>query len=235
MSRLMKNNDYLCLMNSKQYDEIRQLITDDILEYAFPGFLEASCDRLSNVVFCEDYADFLEEAVQMNDELDPSTLEIIKALDRIKEQYHVTDGDLERILGYTLKLSHLRITHSGKIFLDDYDGIEVRMDSLCKAVYFLFLSHPEGIDYKSLPDYRDELGAFYYRYSGKDRSEDTEKSLDMLCNTIESNSINEKASRIKKAFVNVVEDRIAKNYYITGKAGELKRIELEGSLIDWER
>lgn len=222
-------------MNSKQYDEIRQLITDDILEYAFPGLLEVTCDRQNTFVFCEEVAEFFDEVAQMNDELDPSTLEIINALDRIKEQYHVTDGDLERILGYAIKLSRLRITHSGKIFLDDYDGVEVRMDSLCKAVYFLFLSHPEGIDYKSLPDYRDELGAFYYRYSGKDRSEDTEKSLDMLCNTIESNSINEKVSRIKKAFVNVVEDRIAKNYYITGKAGELKRIELEGSLIDWDR
>ena len=231
----MKNNDYLCLMDSKQYDEIRQLISDEILEYAFPGLLEVTCDRQNTFVFCEEYTELFEEVAQMNEDLDPSTLEIIKALNRIKEQYHITDSDLERIMGYTLKLSRLHITHSGKIFLDDYNGVEVKMDSLCKAVYFLFLSHPEGIDYKSLTDYRDELGAFYYRYSGKDRSEDTERSLDMLCNTIESNSINEKVSRIKKAFVNVVEDRIAKNYYITGKSGELKRIELGGSLIDWER
>lgn len=222
-------------MDSKQYDEIRQLITDEILEYAFPGLLEVTYDRLNAAVFCEENIELLEEVAQMNDELDPVTLEIIKDLDRIKEQYHVTDSDLERIMGYTLKLSRLYITHSGKIYLDDYGGVEVKMDSLCRAVYFLFLSHPEGIDYKSLSDYRDELGAFYYRYSGKDRSEDTERSLDMLCNTIESNSINEKVSRIKKAFINVVADRIAKNYYITGKAGELKRIELDGALIDWER
>ena len=223
-------------MDKKIYDEIRALITDEIAAYAFPGLFETLCENCQTLIFNEESTDspdesFLEE-VEMT--LDPVTLEIIEKLDEIKRKYNVTDADLERIMGYSVKLSRLVIAHSGKMYLDDYGGVEVKMDSLCRAVYFLFLSHPEGIDYKSLPDYRDELGAFYYRYSGKERDENSERSLDMLCNSIESNSIHEKVSRIKRAFENVIEKRIAVHYCIVGKAGEPKSILLDRSLVQWD-
>lgn len=232
----MKNNYYFRDMERPLCDEIRALLSEDILEYAFPGWEGHSICFFADSVesICEDFAEILSMEDAIIDEIDPRTREIIEALDAIKSKYGLSSEDLDRILNYSVKLSRLHITHSGKILLEDYNGVEVRMDSLCKAVYFLFLKHPEGIDFKSLCDYREELGALYYTFSGKDCSETAERSLDMLCNSTESNSINEKVSRIKRAFENVIEKRIAANYCITGRAGEPKTIPFDRSLVEWD-
>jgi hypothetical protein len=46
-----------------------------------------------------------------------------------------------------------------------------------------------------------------------------------------SNSINEKCSRIKEAFVSKIDESIARNYYITGSKSEPKSITLDRSLV----
>ena len=50
------------------------------------------------------------------------------------------------------QLSRLVITKDHRILLPDYNDIEVKMEPLVKAVYFLFLNHPEGIVVKELTD-----------------------------------------------------------------------------------
>ena len=59
-----------------------------------------------------------------------------------------------------VRISRLTITKDGTMMLSDY-GKEVKMEPLVKAVYLLFLKHPEGIAFKSLPDYRKELTNIY--------------------------------------------------------------------------
>jgi len=49
-----------------------------------------------------------------------------------------------------------------------------------------------------------------------------------------SNSINEKCSRIKEAFVSKVDNRIAMPYYINGNRHEPKKIILDRSLVIFE-
>ncbi|MBR1934069.1 MAG: hypothetical protein IJ841_10345 [Prevotella sp.] len=55
------------------------------------------------------------------------------------------------------QLSRLVITKDHRIVLPDYNDIEVKMEPLVKAVYLLFLKHSEGILFKELTDYREEL------------------------------------------------------------------------------
>ena len=45
------------------------------------------------------------------------------------------------------------------------------------------------------------------------------------------NSVNVSCSRIKTAFASKFQDRLASQYYITGRAGEPKRITLDHSLV----
>ena len=52
-------------------------------------------------------------------------------------------------------LSRLLVTKDYRLFFGD-DKLEVKMRPICKAVYLLFLRHPEGIRFKELPDYREE-------------------------------------------------------------------------------
>ena len=110
------------------------------------------------------------------------------------------------------------------------------MTPLHKTLYLLFLKHPEGIILKHLPDYRDELRQLYKNIMGKHILLPRHiKSIDNLTNSSLNNSINEKCSRIREAFVRKFDDRLASNYYITGKRGELKGVKLSPDLIVWEQ
>ena len=167
-------------------------------------------------------------------EVDPKTKAIIDEIEALKVKYGITIEELEAVLSYNVKLSHLRITHHKAIILDDFDRQEVKMDTLTKAVFLLFLKHPEGIRYKDLCDHRRELESIYMSISGRSNLESMRKSISDLTDSVTSNSINEKVSKAKKAFRDVVDERIAKFYYIDGKQGAAKSIALDRSLVIWE-
>ncbi len=69
--------------------------------------------------------------------------------------------------------------------------------------------------------------------SGRDNHEDIQWSIDDVTDPTR-NSINEKCSRIKQAFLREFDDSIARNYYITGERGEAKRILLSRDLATWD-
>ena len=48
------------------------------------------------------------------------------------------------------------------------------------------------------------------------------------------NSINEKCSRIRAAFLAEVDSSLADQYYIVGRSGEPKKITLPRDLVIWE-
>jgi len=133
----------------------------------------------------------------------------------------------------TVKLSRLTITKDYRIFLPDYHNLEITMTPLPKAVYFLFLMHPEGILFKHLPDYRDELMNIYKHISNREMLRDMEKSIDDVTNPTK-NAINEKCSRIREAFIRHFDESVAKNYFITGFRSEPKKIALDRQLVTWE-
>ena len=131
-------------------------------------------------------------------------------------------------------LSRLHITKDYRIFLPDYKNMEIKMTPLPKAVFFLFLKHPEGILFKHLPDYKDELMQIYKKVKGSlFDSSSAIKSIEDVTNPL-SNSINEKCARVREAFVSQFDERIAQNYYIDGKRGEPKKISLPRVLVVWE-
>lgn len=131
-----------------------------------------------------------------------------------------------------VKLSKLTITKDYAIFLSDYNK-EVNLEPIVKAVYLLYLNHPEGIAFKALPDYKEELSDIYQRIRPLGLNERATKSIEDVTNPL-SNSINEKCSRIKAAFIAEVDETIADQYIITGKSGEPKKITLPRELVEWE-
>ena len=140
---------------------------------------------------------------------------------------------LHNIIDKEERLSRLRITKDYRIFLVDYNNMEIKLPVLPKAVFLLFLHHPEGIRFKELIDYYPELLKIYLTLNptgGRMRQEQSIRDITDPRN----NSINEKCARIREAFVRNFDDRLAKNYYVTGKRGEHKRITLDKSMIIWE-
>ena len=143
------------------------------------------------------------------------------------------------------KLSRLRITKCYRFFLMDYENREVELQPVHKAVYLLFLAHPEGIEFKRLGDYREELTRYYIATA---RMMDKEKVIDGVNHLVNplDNAINEKCSRIKKVFLDMMDEYTATYYIISGHTKKhiegstriwyerLKIITLPRELVVWE-
>lgn len=109
-------------------------------------------------------------------------------------------------------LSRLRITRDYRFLLMDRGNLEIDLQPVHKAVYLLFLAHPEGIEFKRLAEYRDELTAYYMKTARLMDKQKIVESVAHLTNPFD-NAINEKCSRIKSV-VNSLMDEYSACYYI---------------------
>lgn len=111
------------------------------------------------------------------------------------------------------KLSRLVITKDYRFLLADYQK-EVELQPVHKAVYLLFLAHPEGIEFKYLRDYREELIDYYMATA---KMMDKDKIIEGVNHLVDplDNAINEKCSRIKKVFLGLMDEYTASYYFIS--------------------
>jgi len=140
---------------------------------------------------------------------------------------------LEQLIHPDNRLSRMVITKDWRIVLPDYNNMEIKMEPLVKAVYLLFLRHPEGIAFKQLPDYREELTGIYMKLKPTGLTNRAMQSIEDVTNPM-LNSINEKCARIRGAFVSQFDDYMAKSYYVDGVRGEAKKIALPRTMVVWE-
>ena len=111
------------------------------------------------------------------------------------------------------KLSRLVITKDYRFILEDYHQ-EVELQPVHKAVYLLFLAQPEGIEFKRLAEYREELMRYYLATAKMMDKEKIIEGVDHLVNPLD-NAINEKCSRIKKVFLELMDEYRASYYFIS--------------------
>ena len=130
-------------------------------------------------------------------------------------------------------LSRMTITEDYRIFLPDYNNMEIEMGALPKAVYFLFLRYPEGIIYKHMPDYYNELMGIYKQLRPYTDEARLNLTIIKVVNPL-GNALNENIARIRKAFVDKFDNHLACNYYISGERGMQYSIPLDRNLISWE-
>lgn len=164
---------------------------------------------------------------------DPRVQAILDAWANIEREFGITIEDMQILLGYKVKLSRMNITTASRLFLTDFNNQEVKMDDLTKALYFYFLRHPEGARLKELHEHEDEILHIYSGITGRDDTRKIRESVGKLLDPF-GNGLNVSLSRIKKAFKDVVGDRIARFYYITGRSGEIRKIGIDRDLVIWE-
>ena len=194
--------------------------------------------RIGKQISSEKYkaSRFIEGKTQDGDYLDDDTEELMEEVkERIGKlrQRGIAEYLLERLIHPDDRLSRLVVTKDYRIVLPDYQDMEIKMEPLAKAVYLLFLKHPEGIAFKSLPDHRKELADIYTKLRPAGLTDRAMQSIEDVTNPL-LNSINEKCARIRGAFVGEFDDYMAKYYYIDGKRGEVKKIALPRDLVIWE-
>lgn len=128
------------------------------------------------------------------------------------------------------KLSSLVIDSNYRIYLPDYGNIEIVMSPLPKTLYLFFLKNPKGIMLHDLVDYKKELLSIYNKITNSSEPTEIVKRIDDMVD-MSNNSINEKCSRIKEAFVSKIDDSLAQHYYVNGKRGAPKKISIPPNLI----
>ena len=130
-------------------------------------------------------------------------------------------------------LSRMIITPDYRIFLPDYNDMEIEMGALPKAIYFLYLRYPEGIIYKHMQDYYNELLNIYRQLRPNTDEARLNLTITKVVNPL-GNALNENIARIRKAFVEKFDEHLANNYIITGERGSQYLIPLNRELITWE-
>ena len=156
----------------------------------------------------------------------------IKEKVQLLKSYGMSEKEIMSSLQTCQPLKKLIVSRNYRIFLGD-ERVEVHMEPLVKSVYLLFLKHPEGINFKDMPDYREELARIYDRVRPWGLTDRAIQSIEDVTNPL-LNSINEKCTRIRKVFASMLDSSIAEQYYIKGKRGRVKKISLPRELVVWE-
>lgn len=160
-------------------------------------------------------------------------------LDEVKDKvrklkaYGVDEADIVAAMNEEDLFPQLVVTEDYKVILADGANTEVKMEPLVKAVYLLFLSHPEGIVLKCLPDFRKELTQLYLLLRPAGLTDRVLQSIEDATNPT-LNSINEKCTRIRKEFSKILPISVARYYAISGKRGEAKKIDLVRANVIWK-
>lgn len=136
-----------------------------------------------------------------------------------------------RIEAARATLSPLLITKDFRFILPNYGNKEVMLSPIHKSLYMLFLNHPEGIEFKNLIDYREELLAIYNEVGNRVGPDKMVETVNRLTNPLD-NAINEKCSRIKAAFSDLMDEYQA-DYYIINS--HIKRHQSTSTKLWFER
>lgn len=73
----------------------------------------------------------------------------------------------------------------------------------------------------------------YKRITNRENIQDIVESIEQVTNP-QRNSINEKCSRIREAFIAHFDESLMKPYFITGERGQTKKIALDRAFVTWE-
>ena len=145
----------------------------------------------------------------------------------------MNEDEIRENLFSSRQIQDLVITKNGDIELAGWSATKIKLSPLDKAIYLLFLRHPEGINFSYLPDYREELMGIYKKLMNYRTTTTMRKSVEDVTDPTK-NSINEKCARIRRAFIDVLGNYLASSYYITGNRGEAKKIVLDRGFVHWE-
>lgn len=234
----------------------RKVVHDEDEDLLFRSADEEDCKDDSRTLFrvvkdsekieenkrCKEFYDAIPQIVEAEkmaeNELDADTaLEICEILFNLQTTVKtlrfkgIALGAIHKFIDKQEPLSPLVITEDLRLMLPLYN-LEIELSAQMKALYFLFLNHPEGIILQHLEDYHSEL-MNYYRQTNKGqltpKMEESIKKLEVYGN----NQLNVLITRIREAFCLKFDERLACNYFISGKRGEPYKIPLDPQLVEW--
>lgn len=128
--------------------------------------------------------------------------------------------------------SHLVITpNTYQVLLPDYNK-EFPFTTQVKALYILFLNHPEGIRIKEIADYKKEFTNIYLHVTRWGDVNRLKEIVDKLLNVWNRNALDAKKSQCNKIIRKTIPEKHLQKYYeIEVHPGEPHKINLDRSLV----
>lgn len=128
------------------------------------------------------------------------------------------------------RLSPMVIDENFNILLPRYPQIEITLEALPKALYILFLLHPEGIHLKNIRKYSNELRHIYSKVSGRHNPSVVNKLIDAITNPYENNLYNN-IYLIRQAFLDNMAAELAIMYIPTWGRGTAQLVALDRDMV----
>ena len=119
-----------------------------------------------------------------------------------------------------------------KMYLTDLGDLQVNLNPTERALYLVFINHPEGISRADLIDFRSELIKSYAFFSNSSDNNQINEAVDLLTNALEQ-KLMQVLSRIRRKFKDAVGEDQYKTYSIESHDGKYK-ILLNRELVSYD-
>jgi hypothetical protein len=173
-------------------------------------------------------------------DLCPDCLKVLEKRDvnrtHARQLFEIMDGLRDNIMfrqrsQLLMQLSKMEIRGLSKtIYLTDLGDLQINLNPKERALYLLYLNHPEGIQRSYLIDYKAELRSYYAQISNQATNELIDEAINRLVD-ITDNNMNEVMARIRSKFKHAVGEEQAKDYAITFTPEGTHKILLNRELV----
>ncbi|NBV07500.1 MAG: hypothetical protein EBS09_00150 [Flavobacteriia bacterium] len=153
-----------------------------------------------------------------------------------RQLFTVMDGIRENLLfrqRSSLLMENSRMEIRGlskRIFLTDLGDLEINLNPKERALYLLYLNHPEGIMRSHLVDHKVELRSYYAMFSHQASNQSIDEAIDRLTD-VTDNNMNEVMARIRKNFKQAVGQQQFEDYGIMATPEGRHKIRLNRELV----
>lgn len=118
------------------------------------------------------------------------------------------------------------------ISLPLYPQITIKLEPLPKALYILFLQHPEGIVLKEIQDYESELKNIYSAVSGRKNRSVLDRMFRALTNPV-GNPLHKNLSIIRRCFLSKLRSDLACNYIPAHNRAKAHNIPIDSNMVEF--
>ena len=159
--------------------------------------------------------------------------ELLALMEKIQERLEELQGGSAEIREAGVAPTRLFVDESYHIRLGAEDGVELALRPLVKALFILFLKHPEGIRLKERERFETELNEIYSRIAPNVSQEDRQRRIRRMVDPMD-NSFSEKASVLNARLERLFSGEEAGFYKIQGSNGAPRRVLLDPVMVVWK-
>jgi hypothetical protein len=153
-----------------------------------------------------------------------------------RQLFTIMDGIRENLLfrqRSILLMENSRLEIRGlskRVYLTDLGDLEINLNPKERALYLLYLNHPEGITRSHLVDHKVELRSYYAMFSQQPSNDLIDEAIDRLTDVIDGN-MDVIMSRIRRKFKQAVGEQQFEDYSIMGNPEGTHKIRLNRELV----